>query len=239
MPWLSSLAISGMVEHGPWALAGSLTSVSVSLPWGRSARDDGPADMYYLLEGALSPTSSVVEDSEFQAKWLSIGGSLCASKSIADQNRPTGGKGSSMEGVTKLAIQLDIMMLLEKHVDVSSENVLDGDLPYCSDLVEQLGGRYLIKYVHSDTVRRLKFEPSGLLGKHCLTPTPIARSDLVKTLLLPPRNAPSWALLVMPGQLSNVRGPRRIPGSSAIEYVAESGIPLKAIAPPGWPLTYK
>lgn len=145
-----------------------------------------------------------------------------------------------MQSVTQLALHLDVTMLQARSVDIADESVPDNKLPLCNPAV-QLGDRLLIKYLRPDEVETYSILSgiSRFPGVHYVTPTPIAARDLMTVLALPPPQKRSWALLLRPGNLSSVRGPRRITGGVGIEYVLENGFSSVDLAEPPWPREYR
>ena len=105
-----------------------------------------------------------------------------------------------------------------------------------------LGGRYLVKYIRTaelDLYTRLaegtnKFRATEIPGTHFLTPTALRKKELVKALNLPSHMpVPTHAILVNPS-LVRLWGPRSIRMGSGIEFLCLEGLPLSAIATPGW-----
>lgn len=135
----------------------------------------------------------------------------------------------------QLAVTLDEEMLGAHGVLVHPPWTPDAALPIAPNVITDLGDRFLVKYVRSaDTHRYSIF--SGIThfpGWHYLTPTPLARSQVVKTLNLPGHlPTPRFALLLDP-RLLTAFGPRRIRSGSGIEYLV-NGFDAAAIVSPGW-----
>ncbi|MEW1735862.1 hypothetical protein AB0346_07920 [Nocardia beijingensis] len=140
-----------------------------------------------------------------------------------------------MTHATALAINADINMLQHHGVTVYPENIADSALPPCPDLAQDLGGRYLIKYIRQDSFNRLS-AMSGIThfpGRHHVTPTVLCAADLGKALHLPPLPNPKYALLLNPAKVQAV-GPRRILQGIGIEYILPNGFPVDAIIDPQW-----
>lgn len=137
-----------------------------------------------------------------------------------------------------LAVTLDEEMLSRNGAVVLNSTIPDEDLPECVDLVSQLSGRYLIKYLRSGDVRRYSVM-SGIdhfPGQHYLTPTVLCTETVVSTLNLPtPLRTPKYALVLDPGKL-RAHGPRKVRGGNgAVEYLLRDGFGVDAIVPPSWP----
>ena len=134
-----------------------------------------------------------------------------------------------------LAITLDTEMLGRNGVVPSSPWVADVDLPLCTDLSVQLGGRFLLKYIRRADRSRYSILSgiNNFPGVHFLTPTAICRDALVSTLCLPLLKVPSFALVLDPMKLE-AHGPRFIRSGVGIEYVLLKGFPADAIVKPGW-----
>lgn len=141
-----------------------------------------------------------------------------------------------------LAVSLDEEMLSRNGVVVSDATVPDSDLPECSDLAEQLSGRFLIKYLRSDSLNRYS-NASGLShfpGKHFITPTVLCADTVVSSLNLPTYLVkPKFALVLDPSKL-HAHGPRKVRGGNgAVEYLLMDGFAADAIVPPPWPREIK
>src|SRR5215211_4018811 len=101
-------------------------------------------------------------------------------------------------------------------------------LPRVNDLDGQLGGRLLLRYLTADRVGTLL---GGVRHRQFVTPTGYAPGETISWLALPPAAGPrTFALLLKPAQLNDVRGPRWIQFGGGIEYVLESGFSADAIA---------
>ncbi len=143
-----------------------------------------------------------------------------------------------MSHAVRLALTLDEEMLAQRGVVVAEPWVADTDLPLCTNLVGQLGGRYLLKYVRKEDRSRYSPPFSGITtypGVHYLTPTAICREELIGTLNLPPLPPPKFALILNPAYLQ-AHGPRRVRSGQAIEYVLKNGFLSNAVVSPGWPV---
>lgn len=137
---------------------------------------------------------------------------------------------------TRLAVDLDTRMLFSRSVPIADEMTADVDLRVCTDLAVELGGRLLVMYIRDAKAKELfNLSPGSVLpGMHYATPTPIAAADLSSALNLPPLPKPRRSLLLDPGALTDVRGPRRIAGGFGLEYIIFGGLARDAIALPGW-----
>lgn len=130
-----------------------------------------------------------------------------------------------------LATMLDQEMIEVKHtVAVYPRNTLDASLPERSGLEvsEEIGHRYLIRYLLQDQVGRFT---RGSSDPHFVTPTPYSRDDLTRYLALPnPRRRRSYALILDPERIDIIKGPRWVRGGSGIEYLLPRGFTPDAIA---------
>jgi hypothetical protein len=144
----------------------------------------------------------------------------------------------AMPHAARLAVGLDDEMLTRNAVHVFAASTPESSLPQCTNLVDQLGGRYLLKYLRSGDVGRYSVGSgiSHFPGKHYLTPTVLCTETVVPTLNLPTYlPTPEYALILDPQKLV-AHGPRRIRGGGgAVEYLLLSGFDLDAIIDPKWP----
>jgi hypothetical protein len=127
-------------------------------------------------------------------------------------------------------------MLIQNGATIFPSRTPDSLLPSCTDLVSQLGRRYLIKYVRKPDRYRYSVlsKVSHFSGVHYLTPTALCPDTIEAALRLPPFKIPQYALILDPSRLSAC-GPREIRGGKAVEYVLPNGYGVDAIVPPGWP----
>jgi hypothetical protein len=140
-----------------------------------------------------------------------------------------------MSHAVTVAINLDKEMLGRHGVSIAPGWVANRDLPKCTDLVAELGGRHLIKYIRSDDLNKFSklSRVKYFSGEHYLTPTVVCRPELPEVLALPPYKVPDYALFLDPAKLDAV-GPRHVRGGSGIEYVLLDGFSVDAIVEPGW-----
>ncbi|MCW2630647.1 MAG: hypothetical protein JWR48_7369 [Mycobacterium sp.] len=133
-------------------------------------------------------------------------------------------------------------MLMRNGVDVLPSNTGDHELPQCHDLVDQIRGRFLLKYIRWRDRNRYSVS-SGIShfdGMHFLTPTVLCTDTVVPTLNLPTYlPVPKYALIIDPEEVV-AHGPRRIRGGGgAVEYLLLNGFDFDAIVPPPWPREIK
>jgi len=146
-----------------------------------------------------------------------------------------------MPHATQLAITLDEEMLMRNGVDVFRPDTDIDDLPEASDLSEQIGGRFLMKYLRSGDHKRYSVisKKTYFDGLHYLTPTPLCTANVVEALALPTDlDTPSYALILDPKKIV-AYGPRRVRGGRAVEYIVKDGFALDAIVEPRWPRVIK
>jgi hypothetical protein len=146
-----------------------------------------------------------------------------------------------MPHATQLAITLDEEMLIRNGVDVLPPNTHNDDLPVAVDVSEQIGGRFLMKYLRSGDHKRFSVisKKTYFDGPHWLTPTPLCTANLVGALALPTDlETPSYALILDPKKIV-AYGPRRVRGGRAVEYLVKDGFALDAIVEPRWPREIK
>lgn len=127
----------------------------------------------------------------------------------------------------RLATSLDAGML-ERRAMIYAPNTRLADLPEVTDLETQLGGRWLLRYLLAEDVHRLE---QGTTQRQYVTPTPYAPQETIRWLALPAAASPRrYVLLLEPGALSAVYGPRWVRMGSGIEYVLDRGFGPEAIA---------
>src|SRR5690242_20129012 len=99
-------------------------------------------------------------------------------------------------------------MLLARLAEIAAVGTGLRNLPVVTDLPGQLGGRYLLRYLLRSQLGTLT---SGTSQTQYVTPTPYAPEETITWLALPPTAGyREWVLLLDPGQLTHVRGPRWI-----------------------------
>ena len=145
---------------------------------------------------------------------------------------------NAMPHAAQLAARLDEEMLNLKGIYVFPTITAEAALPQCTNLVDQLGGRFLLKYLRSGDVGRYSVGSSisHFPGKHYLTPTALCTDTVVSALNLPTYlPTPEYALILDPAKLV-AHGPRRVRGGGgAVEYLLLTGFDLDAIVEPKWP----
>jgi hypothetical protein len=96
---------------------------------------------------------------------------------------------------SRIATNLDAEMLLVR-TDISSIGTPPDDLPLVRNLVDQLAGRYLLRYLLSAQLGTLT---SGTSRTQFVTPTAYAPEETVSWLTLPPSAGHrEWVLLLDP-----------------------------------------
>lgn len=100
-------------------------------------------------------------------------------------------------------------------------------LPRVANLPDQLGGRYLLRYLLRSQLGTLT---SGTSDTQFVTPTPYAPEETISWLTLPPASGSrEWVLLLDPNQLTNVYGPRWVRLGGGVEYILASGFSAEAV----------
>ena len=100
-----------------------------------------------------------------------------------------------------------------------------------SQVADELGGRYLIRYL---LVGQVGLFSRGTRRLQYVTPTPYAPSETVSYLALPnPTEPRPYALVLDPSQISFIWGPQWIRGGQGVQYVLRNGFPQRAIVVPG------
>lgn len=96
---------------------------------------------------------------------------------------------------------------------------------------DELGGRYLVRYLLEDQVGTFR---AGSADQHWVTPTPVALQDLPFFFTLPGGNRERpYAMLLDPRAIAQIWGPRWVWLGAGIEYLLPSGFPAAAIVR-GW-----
>lgn len=139
---------------------------------------------------------------------------------------------------TVLSTHLDVEMLLARGVKLADSNVPDAALPVCSDLADQLAGRYLLRYVRADTLAAYTFAAPGTHwpATAYVTPTAYCADELAAVLNLPPTlDPPTHAIILDPSSLT-ASGPRRVRWGTGVEYVLPNGFTADDMVWPQWPV---
>jgi hypothetical protein len=130
-----------------------------------------------------------------------------------------------------LATVLDQEMLeVSNKVHIAPRFTPDHLLPRKSGkaVAGELGNRYLIRYLLPAQVGQMT---AGAVTRQFVTPTPIGPSDTVSYLALPaPKSHRLFALLLKPGQIHEIWGPRWIAMGKGIEYILPRGFDATALA---------
>jgi hypothetical protein len=97
----------------------------------------------------------------------------------------------------------------------------------------ELGERYLLRYLLPHQVG-VKMGGSG--EPHWVTPTAYAPEETISWLALPaPRDPRPYVMLLKPGEIADIWGPRWVRFGGGIEYFLPQGFPAAALAFP-WDL---
>jgi len=97
-------------------------------------------------------------------------------------------------------------------------------------LARELGGRYLIRYLHSD---QLGTGQQGSVAPCYVTPTAYSPEDCVRWLALPnPAHPREFALILDPSKIPAALGPRWVRLGDGIEYLLPQGFPPEALVLP-------
>jgi hypothetical protein len=127
-----------------------------------------------------------------------------------------------------VATNLDVEML---KWNVSPGNTRDVDLSRKkgTDVWRELGGRYLIRYLHAG---QLGIFGQGTAIPTYTTPTPYPAPEVIARLQLPAvTRARQWILVIDPRKVETILGPRWVRwGGFAIEYILPNGFPQDALA---------
>jgi hypothetical protein len=130
---------------------------------------------------------------------------------------------------SRLAVQLDLEMLLQRSATIYDPDVADDEMPPRSgaDVAEELGRRYLLRYLLSDQLGQFL---DGSVFRHFLTPTPLRPQHAVSFLTLPSPGKPRTHVLVIDvSKVDAVCGPRWIRFGTGIEYLLPRGFPKSAL----------
>ena len=139
---------------------------------------------------------------------------------------------------SRLARILDQEMLERAGGSIAAATTPESALPRRPgrDVLTELGGRYLIRYMLR---RQLGQFAAGSTDRHFVTPTPLTRLDVRSFLALPAVSDPRpFAMLIDPGEVSVILGPRWVRGGSGIEYLLPEGFPPAALVL-GWEIEVK
>jgi hypothetical protein len=133
---------------------------------------------------------------------------------------------------SRIATDLDAEMLV-KQTTIAPIGTDPRHLPLVRDLEDQLGGRYLMRYLLASQLGTLT---SGTTLEQFVTPTAYSPEETITWLTLPPSAGfREWVLLLDPASLTNVYGPRWVRLGGGIEYILASGFAANAVvdAAPG------
>lgn len=125
---------------------------------------------------------------------------------------------------------LDHQMLIKRGANIAASSTPDAMLAVKagSAVAEELGGRYLIRYLRRSEVNQYLY---GNAARHFVTPTPYAAADCVAYLALPdPTVKRGHLLLLDPSKIEEISGPRWVEAGRAIEYLLPRGFPQAALA---------
>lgn len=126
---------------------------------------------------------------------------------------------------SRLATILDVGMIGPARIRPASTPI--DQLPTVTDLAGELGGRYLLRYLASGQVGRLR---GGVGDPQFVTPTPYAPEETISWLALPaPTELREFVLLLQPERLTDVVGPKWVWMGGGIEYVLLNGFSADAI----------
>jgi len=132
---------------------------------------------------------------------------------------------------SRLATQLDYEMLLSRRsVVVVPSNTPDERVPLKSGgaVFEELGGRYLLRYLLREQVDQFLDGSEGRL--HWATPTPYSPEETIRWLALPAvRRVRDHVLFLDPRRIPEIRGPRWVRLGGGIEYLLPGGFPKEAL----------
>jgi hypothetical protein len=135
-----------------------------------------------------------------------------------------------------IATLLDQEMLELRGVALFSRLTPDAGMPARSGhaVFEELGGRYLLKYLIDGSARRYS---RGTSAPMFTTPTPVPVHDLSELLALPGTRSRRYVLVIDPRPIADIRGPRWTRLGMGIEYLLPGGFPATALVPPRWPIS--
>ena len=134
---------------------------------------------------------------------------------------------------SKLAKCLDENMLQKSHgVRIAPSSMDEDDLPEKTgpQVADELGGRYLLRYVLPEQVRKFS---DGSSERHLVTCTPYSPEETIAQLYLPRDTEPrTYVFLLRPSKLKKVSGPRWVEGGNGIEYLLPEGFGKDALVRP-------
>lgn len=131
---------------------------------------------------------------------------------------------------SRLATQLDREMLEGAHgVAIAPSSVpIDRLRKSGRQVADELGGRHLLRYMLPHQVGHYT---AGSSDPHWVTPTPYAPEETLSWLALPaPRDPRPYVMLLKPGEIAEVWGPRWVRFGGGIEYYLPRGFPPEAVA---------
>jgi hypothetical protein len=127
------------------------------------------------------------------------------------------------------------MLEIVRRVRIARRVTPDANLPVKRGQVvaQELGGRYLLRYMLPHQVGQLQ---EGSRARQFVTPTPYSADDIVSWLYLPkPTGRREFVLLLDPGKIAVIQGPRWVRLGNGIEYILPEGFQREAIVA-GWEL---
>ena len=131
---------------------------------------------------------------------------------------------------SRLATMLDADMLLRHGVTIFPPNTPDDSLPvkFGSTVAEEIGDRYLMRYLLPTQLR--DYLQGSTDREHYVTPTPYSPEETVRWLALPGANIQrAYVLLLKPGEIESIKGPRWVHMGGGIEYLLPKGFKRDAI----------
>jgi hypothetical protein len=127
------------------------------------------------------------------------------------------------------------MLEIVRRVRIARRVTPDANLPVKRGQVvaHELAGRYLLRYMLPHQVGQIR---EGSPARHFVTPTPYSADDVVAWLYLPkPTGRREFVLLLDPGKIAVIQGPRWVRLGNGIEYILPEGFQREAIVA-GWEL---
>ena len=138
-----------------------------------------------------------------------------------------------MGASSTLAKTLDQQMLDRNSVHIAARTVKTEHLPRKTglDVAREIGGRLLLRYLLLHQVGQYT---GGSPAVHFVTPTPYSSEETVSWLFLPKATEPrTHVLLLDPGKVDVIAGPRWVILGKGIEYILPNGFPKEAVIG-GW-----
>lgn len=126
-------------------------------------------------------------------------------------------------------------MLVAHGVTIAASAVATSALAHKTgrQVAGELGDRYLCRYLLPHQVGQYV---AGSGNPHWVTPTAYAPEETISWLALPtPRGPRPYVMLLKPGEIVDIWGPRWVRLGGGIEYVLPNGFPAAALAFP-WEL---